>query len=72
MIGFHCRSCGDQYFAAKPFRFENRTLCEECFKELKFGEIPKVRAEIFTAGHYGPLDDNGPWQENAIRAMEDG
>ena len=50
--------------------------CRECAMELLFGIIDTTPARLFSPGGGCPLepneDDATPWQENAIRIMEDG
>lgn len=71
-----CNACGERLFddrhpslAAPVFR--GKPYCTECFAELSGGIIPPDSNLLRkAASRYGPLDDAGPWQENAIRALE--
>lgn len=80
----NCRACGDHYnplkrresLAKSGLQVEDGELefCRECADELFRGKIRKTRVEIFTAGCGETIyqDDPTPWEENAIRALEDG
>ncbi len=68
-----CRHCGD------PVPVEVRCptcdtylvrQCSECHAETAHGVIPPLATR--PPGLPSPQEDAGPWQENAIRALEDG
>jgi len=62
-----CACCGDP---AEKIH-EGRPLCMECWDELINGVISTEPAHPYgTGGCYGPLEDTGPWQDNAIRDLE--
>lgn len=63
-----CYACGD--CATK--RYEKRPVCQECWDELANGKIKCESVHPYgVGGSHGPLDeDGGPWQQNAVRAME--
>jgi len=70
-----CCECGD------PARstWKGRRYCAECLAELRDGLIINHdRAKIWNYGRAAPSEqmnkrgeEAGPWQENAIRQMED-
>ena len=67
-----CSACGDP--ATKGH--VKRLLCDECYGEIVFGTISTERAKIDCSSLGCPLepndDDSSPWQDNAIRQLEDG
>lgn len=77
-----CKSCGDPISPLDAEQIARRkkfpailklakTHCLECADELGAGRIRNQNINFF-GGHYGPLEETGPWQDNAIRAMEEG
>jgi len=62
-----CRACGDDattYVKEVPY-------CGECMRELVTGQFSSAPVH-FIGGHPATMeDDSGPWNQNAIRAMED-
>ena len=60
-----CRCCGEACDTKLDY------MCYECYMELRFGVI-KCQNIHFPSGSIGPQeDDGGPWQQNAIRDMEE-
>lgn len=60
-----CKACGDP---------TEHVYCQECHDEIHYGIIPQGRARLDSSGAGCPLepsDEAGPWQDNAIRDMED-
>ena len=84
MKSLKCKACGDsfnpsnraEYLARKDYQGFAGELqyCTECANEL-FRDVIKTRpAKLYSAGAGCPLepnDDSSPWQDNAIRSMED-
>jgi hypothetical protein len=83
-----CQACGDpvgerserlgrlQLLGRTPAKGEWR-YCEECADEKFRGRLPRTSARLFSAGGGCPLergdgDDPSPWEENVVRALEDG
>lgn len=81
----NCRSCGDpikppnQWGAwwNRPWTREQLAAaagrCEGCAAELLAGIIgpPPRRCEPARRSWREPLEETGPWQDNAIRDLED-
>ena len=77
----YCKSCGDPLAELSEATIERYkklpdvlvrlgTHCTECAAELGCGEVRNQNVNFFGGSRYGPLEDNGPWQDNAIRDME--
>ncbi len=66
-----CVSCGDP--CGTGLKFKKQYRCAECYAELRFGKIPIVThpRETATSTAATMEDDGGPWQQNAVREMED-
>jgi hypothetical protein len=72
MITVFCICCHDPATRAVDI---DKTYCKDCFEEIYKGKISNKSAHLHSSGHGCPLepsDDAGPWQEFAIRCMEDG
>ena len=79
----NCRACGDSYnplkrresLAKADLTLQKGELeyCRECADELFRKTIRTTRANLFVTGSGESIyqDDPSPWEENAIRAMED-
>ena len=70
----YCQSCGDICVAEgehKPGEFKGRMLCWECLEELRDGKINTKPARTYPSGIGSELEDTGPYQDNAIRDMEE-
>ena len=67
-----CIYCGDLATKHKSVL----PMCDDCYGEITDGKIPMVRAETYPSGAGSPMepndDDSSPWQDNAIRDMEEG
>lgn len=50
------------------YRYRGRTLCGECRYRARHGKSPPRTAKTAVSGR---CEDVSPWQENAIRCMED-
>jgi hypothetical protein len=51
-----------------------KNACLECVRELAFNKLPNLQpthAPPITSAKRAKKDENGPWLDNAIRAMED-
>lgn len=63
-----CYACGD----VARHRFQGKSVCKECLDELKDGVVVNQNIHFFGGTPATMNDDAGPWQENAVRCMEDG
>jgi hypothetical protein len=62
-----CYACGDVAVATH----NKKQVCKECYEELAKGKIKNHNVNFF-GGRSTPMeDDGGPWQQNAVRDMED-
>jgi hypothetical protein len=62
-----CYACGDPAVAA----YKKREVCKECYAELANGVIRNANVNFF-GGRSTPMeDDGGPWQQNAVRDLEE-
>lgn len=77
-----CWSCGDSIdieddSPTHPRQHLGLWRCYDCWDELANGRVNVVHmhtARLYSAGSGCPLepnDDAGPWQENAIRDLEE-
>ena len=69
----NCRHCGERIpggCACPICETVCFDVCLECHAELIHGVIPPLAWS--RPGIAGPSSDVGPWQENAVRALEDG
>lgn len=64
-----CQNCG-QKKDGDIYWHGGRKLCGDCRFKARTGKWPAYTNGCGIGG--GPLDEISPWQENAIRAMEDG
>lgn len=64
-----CRSCGD--LCSEALTFNGAARCETCYRELAHGEIVCQNVQISFGGTGTREDDGGPWQQNAVRELED-
>lgn len=67
-----CSSCGD--IAACEKKWNGLVKCEECYEELANGRIINIgRANLpdIYGGKNGRAEDTSPFEQNAIRALED-
>lgn len=85
VLAAFCIECGECFDAEKAScvrRFKDyanvteleQKHCLECGNEKFRGVIETTPARLFSAGSGCPLEPNGdasPWQENAIRDMEE-
>jgi ribosomal protein L37AE/L43A len=63
-----CYACGDPAVTT----YKNRHVCNECYHELAKGVVVNQNVNFF-GGRATPMeDDGGPWQQNAVRDLEDG
>lgn len=62
-----CQACKEPTRERRLFR--SNLYCNTCFEELKHGTIVNQNVTFF--GGAGSSDDANPWQQNAIRHMED-
>lgn len=62
-----CKACGDPATRI----LNDGYYCDECYDELKNGIISNQNVSMFGGSPASP-DDISPWQENAIRHMENG
>jgi hypothetical protein len=79
-LQLRCQYCGEQFAEYHVQITDERSIwdraCVQCARELMFGETPKLEKldykdrQYISAGARRRLEPN-PWQENAIRAMED-
>ena len=63
-----CVSCGD---APADYVYRCQVRCCECYQELQYGKLPKPSSVHFCGNGGNGLGEPSPWQENAIREMED-
>lgn len=63
-----CASCGEM---PANFRYHCKFRCRECYRELRFGELPPVSSVHFVGDTNCDSSIRGAWQENAIRELED-
>ena len=68
MIESPCSACGDGDAEARE-ELDGRRLCEGCYQELAFGNLPRVTDT--PAGVAGKMDDDFSF-DRAVRAIEDG
>lgn len=61
-----CAACGDLGFHA----FKSQRYCLECYQELKSGVITNHNV-AFVGNRPTGKGNPSPWQENAIRLLED-
>ena len=66
-----CFACGDR--ANKRIK-DGRPACDDCYAEIELGRVGRIHNINFGFGgrRGGPLEDSSPYQDNAIRDMEDG
>jgi hypothetical protein len=63
--------------AVKPGQWQGKWYCFDCYNELAHGQVNTIHmhtAKLYPSGAGCPLEPNndaGPWQENAIRDMEE-
>lgn len=62
-----CYACGDKSRA----KYRRRPVCIDCYDELMFGTVRNSNVSFFGGVRVKRKDDLEPWQENAIRALED-
>lgn len=63
-----CHACGDPAIRVHL----EKPLCLECFNELARGRLAHHERHVVDGIPSRMEDDGGPWQQNAVRAMEDG
>lgn len=63
-----CHACGEQ--SPERFLYKNELYCKTCRDELRDGKVKNQNVSFFGGGA-GGRDDISPWQENAIRNLED-
>jgi hypothetical protein len=71
MIFWYCHKNGYQSckWHDEEWRFN---ICLDCGIEVLLGQIPEIFIRPqFGGGRYGPLEDQSPWQEMAVRSLED-
>jgi len=65
--GTLCYACGDPAVTTH----NKKEVCEDCYYELAKGTITNQNVNFF-GGRATPMeDDGGPWQQNAVRDMEE-
>lgn len=65
----NCRSCGDRCSADRIY--DGWPRCKVCYLELAHGEVTCQNIQISFGGRATREDDGGPWQQNAVRELED-
>ena len=66
--GGPCHACKD--VVGKLHEYEGKLYCRICRNELRDGTVTNQNVTFFGGGS-GGRDDISPWQENAIRNLED-
>lgn len=61
-----CPACGDP----AEWLLDGVAYCPDCYNELAYGVIRDQNVH-FVGGVAARQDDVSPWQENAIRCLED-
>jgi NMD protein affecting ribosome stability and mRNA decay len=65
--GTLCYACGDPAVTT----YQKKEVCKECYFELAKGVLTNQNVNFF-GGRPTPMeDDGGPWQQNAVRDLED-
>ena len=66
-----CFACGEILDRTDPHGSVGvKPYCVDCYDEVVHGKIRNQNITFFGGG-VATEDDIGPWQENAIRALED-